>query len=109
MRTTAVIAIVVAIAFPVLADFTINGGELGTATIKTAEYPYVIALLDRFDPPAVDEETGEPVPRALADYKPILIKYIRQRGWAPVANAIRSGKAAAVAAANPVTVESGME
>ena len=80
MRTM-LIVVLLTVAMLTHAQVVIDGGELGTFTIPTRVIPATKVLLDAFNPPAVDDETGEIIPKTAAQYKADVKQWIRQRGW----------------------------
>jgi hypothetical protein len=77
-------------------DVVIDLGEVGTLTISDTTVAGVSivacmkAVMDRYQPPLVNEQTGQPIPWTNAQYKAILIDYIAQRGKAQLNHAVQA-------------------
>ena len=76
-----IIAIACLFASASRADIVIDMGDIGTVTIANAAVDTAKAVLDKYMPPLVNEETGEVIPWTGAEYKANLQSYILRRGW----------------------------
>jgi hypothetical protein len=83
----AALVIVSALAIPArAANVVIDLGDIGVLTVTDTTVAGVgilicmKAALDKYQPPAVDLNTGAVIPWTSAQYKAILIDYIAQRG-----------------------------
>jgi hypothetical protein len=96
-HTLILCALLCATALPArAADVIIDLGEVGVLTIEDRIESGVNllacmrAVLDRYQPPKIDPETGNVIPWTNAQYKAILLDFLAQRGKAKYADAVQA-------------------